>query len=62
MRMQSAYDDYADKIKEQLKELETSPGNVLEQLEPACLAFALLGRRGLRGPRAAVGVAPVRCT
>lgn len=32
--MQSAYDDYADKIKEQLKELETSPGNVLEQLEP----------------------------
>ena len=34
LRMQSAYDDYADKIKEQLQELETSPGNVLEQLEP----------------------------
>jgi len=33
LQMQSAYDDYSGKIKEQLEELETAP-RVLEQLEP----------------------------
>ena len=32
-----------------------------EQLQPACLALALLSRRGLLRARAPVGVSPVRC-